>query len=164
MKFLSYILSALLFVQSSTLWAQDNKASIIEQELKNLSYEIDTQKLTQDEVRFKVQEITEKFSQQGIKSNDMINYVTSKLNDKKTAHEFKRTVKMIQKQKLSEQEVYKRLAPYMQQLEIQGASFKKKKKQPEDNYAWGAYAFLASIGLIVIVAVIAPYLDNNKKK
>lgn len=157
MKILSFVLSGLLIIQSTTLWAQDSKGQMIEESFKNFSYELSTQNLSQEKIQEESQAMIGALAKKGVSSKDLIDYLGDQLGDKKTKAEFKQTIKMIKKQKLSKEEAFKRILPYFDSLEASGASFRATRGRPVYRIViYGAGGVGAVVILILLAAVIYP--------
>lgn len=142
MRVLSLFLSILIFFQSQQVFSQDSSLEIIDQAFKEISYEIDVQDLNQQEIQSKSLEIAKYLKDQGVTSKDLFNYIGNQFNDQKSKIEFKKLVKLIQKQHLSWQESFERILPFFNQQKAQGSSFK-------DGPV--VHPFLAAVLILVVV-------------
>lgn len=123
MKYLNITLSILLFVQSNLIWANDAKVQSIQSALHKLSYQIDSKGLKGKKANILAAKTAKKLKKEGVKSKDMVDFISGKLPSKKSKKEFKDLVKVMNKQKLGQKEMFKRLGIFLSELKSKGARF-----------------------------------------
>ena len=154
MKLLSILLTTILSIQSFSAFAF-NSSDIIKYEFDKVRYEIETEAIDNLDLPERMKIMTASLHAHKISNDEILLYVENGLSSAQAQADFKALITTMERQNLSKEEIFNKVANFFDGLAKQGASFRSMTPMSVK-----AGAILGMVALMITVTVLYIRCDN----